>query len=111
MTMQHLPRPWMLAALTDVPVTLLARPNGKEADTDRKENAPPRPEARRRRLSARDAARQWYHAWYGEDAWGGAERWREVELDIIRDVQQTRNTYTFTDNETSIRKTYPSAQL
>ena len=33
MTMQHLPRPWMLAALTDVPVAALAR-NGKEPDTD-----------------------------------------------------------------------------
>ena len=40
MTMQHLPRPWMLAALTDVPVAVLAR-NGKEPDTDWGEHAPP----------------------------------------------------------------------
>ncbi len=80
MTMQHLPRPWMLAALTDVPVAVLAR-NGKEPDTDWGEHAPPRPEARRRRLSTRRGTRQGCHAWYGEDAWGGAERWRDVEND------------------------------
>jgi hypothetical protein len=81
MTMQHLPRPWMLAALTDVPVVALARRHGKESDTDGQEHAPPRPEARRRRLSARQGVRQWRHASYGEDAWGGAERWRDVEID------------------------------
>ena len=79
MTMQHLPRPWMLAALTDVPVTLLARHNGKDADTDW--HVPPRPESRRRRLSARHCVRHWSHAWHGADAWGGAERWRDVEVD------------------------------
>ena len=78
MTMQHLPRPWMLAALTDMPVSLLARPHGNEADTKGEENAPPRPEARRRRLSTRHGARLCHHAWYGEDAWGGTERWGEV---------------------------------
>jgi hypothetical protein len=82
MTLQHLPRPWMLAALADVPVALLARPNGQEAkDTEGQERPPPRPEARRRRLSTRHGARQWHHGWYGEDAWGGAERWRDVEID------------------------------
>jgi hypothetical protein len=80
MTMQHLPRPWMLAALTDVPVARLAQ-DGQESDTDWQEDAPPRPDARRRRLSARRGARQWCHAWCGEDAWGGAERWRDVEID------------------------------
>ena len=80
--MQNLPRPWMRAALTDVPVAVLARRHGKEADaTDRQENAPPRPEARRRPLSARRGTRQGCPAWYGEDAWGGAERWRDVEND------------------------------
>ena len=79
--MQHLPRPWMLAALADVPVMLLARQNGQDADTDLHEHAPPRQEARRRRLSTRPCARHPYHAWYGEDAWGGAERWRDVEID------------------------------
>ena len=29
MTMQHLPRPWMLAALMDVPVAVLAHWNGR----------------------------------------------------------------------------------
>ena len=79
--MQHLPRPWMLAALADVPVTLLARQNGHDADKELDEHAPPRPEARRRRLSTRPSTRHPYHAWYGEDAWGGAERWRDVEID------------------------------
>lgn len=32
MSMQHLPRPWMLAALADVPVTLLARPDASDDD-------------------------------------------------------------------------------
>ena len=35
MTMQHLPRPWMLAALTDVPVALLARQGLLVRDGDR----------------------------------------------------------------------------
>jgi hypothetical protein len=81
MTMQHLPRPWMLAALADVPVTLLARQNGEEADPDWQDHAPPRPEERRRRLGARPCARQWSDRCYGPDAWGGAERWREIEVD------------------------------
>jgi hypothetical protein len=80
MTMQHLPRPWMLAALAKVPVMLLARQNGQDADPILHEHAPPRPEARRRRLSTRACGRHRYHAWYGEDAWGGAERWRDVEI-------------------------------
>ena len=80
MTMQHLPRPWMLAALTDVPVALSTE-RGRKPHTDWDEHAPPRPEARRRRLSARRGTRQGCHAWYGEDAWGGAERWRDVEND------------------------------
>ena len=41
--------------------------------------APPRPEARRRRLSTRHGAHQWYRGWYGEDAWGGAEYWDESD--------------------------------
>ena len=81
MTIEHLPRPWMLAALADVPVTLLARPIGKDTAFDLQEHGPPRPEARRRRLSTRPCARPWCRAWLGEDAWGGAERWRDVEVD------------------------------
>lgn len=56
MTMQHLPRPWMLAALTDVPVAFLAQQNAREADADREGEPPPRAEARRRRLSTRHLA-------------------------------------------------------
>lgn len=81
MTMQHLPRPWLLAALADVPVTLLARQSGKDTDTDWQEDAPPRPEERRRRLSARPLGHRWSDRWQGEDAWGGAERWRDGEVD------------------------------
>jgi hypothetical protein len=81
MTIQHLPRPWMLAALADVPVTLLARQIGKETDANGTEQGPPRPEPRRRRLSTQPSARPWCRAWLGEDAWGGAERWRDVEVD------------------------------
>ena len=81
MTMQHLPRPWMLAALADVPVTLLARHNPNEADRHWQDRAPPRPEARRRRLSARHCARQWYHGRYREDVWCDADRWCDLEFD------------------------------
>ena len=56
MTIERLPRPWMLAALTDVPVTVLARQSGGEADADQREQALPRPEPRRRRLAARQFA-------------------------------------------------------
>ena len=78
MTMQHLPRPWMLAALTDVPVAALAR-NGRRNRTRTGASMPRPARARRRRLSARRGTRRGCHAWYGEDAWGGAERWRDVE--------------------------------
>ena len=73
--MQHLPRPWMLAALRGC-AGGGAGTGRKEPDTHWGEHGPPRPEARRRRLSARRGTRQGCHAWYGEDAWGGAERWR-----------------------------------
>jgi hypothetical protein len=76
MTMQHLPRPWMLAALMDVPVALLAR-SGQELA-----RGCPAPTGGAAPPAERTAgARQWCHAWYGEDAWGGAERWRDVEID------------------------------
>jgi hypothetical protein len=81
MTMQHLPRPWMLAALADVPVTLLARQNVRELDTAVHELAPPRPEERRRRLSTRPSARQWCHPEYGEEASGAGDRWRDAEVE------------------------------
>lgn len=80
MTLQHLPRPWMLAALADVPVSLLARHAVEDEAPEWEENAPPRPEERRQRLSAR-YGRQRCHGWYDEDAWGGVEPWRDVEVD------------------------------
>jgi hypothetical protein len=79
--MQHLPRPWMLAALTAVPVTFLARQDVKETDADGQENAPPRPEARRRRLSARHFACQCSDRRHGDDCCRGTDRWRDVEVE------------------------------
>ena len=81
MTMQNLPRPWMLAALDGCAGDAAGPAERQEAEHGPAEHAPPRPEARRRRLSARRGTRQGCHAWYGEDAWGGAERWRDVEND------------------------------
>jgi hypothetical protein len=75
MALQHLPRPWLLAALAEVPVTLLAKEDDGRAHRRRRDDVLPRPEARRRRLSARRSAGQWY----GEDCWQGAEQWQELE--------------------------------
>jgi hypothetical protein len=50
MTIENLPRPWVLAALTGLKVTeLLARPED-EGSQWRREGTSPRPPARRRRL-------------------------------------------------------------
>jgi hypothetical protein len=81
MAIQHLPRPWLLAALADVPVTMLAQHEANEADADRREHTLPRAEARRRRLSTRHSAEQWPDDWHAEDFWGGARQWREVETE------------------------------
>jgi hypothetical protein len=75
MALQHLPRPWLLAALAEVPVTRLAKEDDEPANRRRRDDVLPRPEARRRRLSARRSAGQWS----GEDCWQGAEQWQELE--------------------------------
>jgi hypothetical protein len=77
MALQHLPRPWLLAALADMPMTMLAQEDAEESDATRAEQTLPRPEARRRRLSARRPA----GPWYGEDCWQGVEHWRDLELE------------------------------
>ena len=76
MAIPNLPRPWLLAALADVPVTMLAQhdANVSDADADREHHLP-RPEARRRRLSVRQFADQRPHEVYGEDYWQGADPW------------------------------------
>ena len=79
MAIQHLPRPWLLAALADVPVTILAQHEAKEPAADRRAPRLPRAEARRRRLSARHFADQSPDEWYGEDCWRGADQWHDLE--------------------------------
>ena len=79
MAIQHLPRPWLLAALADLPVTMLAQHEAEEADADRRKHRLPRPEQRRRRLSVRNHADQWPDEALGEDCWRGADRWRDLE--------------------------------
>ena len=82
MAIQHLPRPWLLAALADVPVTMLARHEARQSDADRPEHVLPRPDARRRRLSGgRHLADQWPDERYGEDCWRGANHWQDLEIE------------------------------
>ncbi|MGH6899953.1 MAG: hypothetical protein ACREJ5_25935 [Geminicoccaceae bacterium] len=51
MAMKDLPRPWLLAALADVPVTELAL-DADASRTDEQEPSLPRADQRRRRLAA-----------------------------------------------------------
>ena len=81
MAIQHLPRPWLLAALADVPVTMLAQHEANVSDADRPEHDLPRREARRRRLSVRHFADQRTHEGYGEDYWQGADPWHDLEAE------------------------------
>ena len=81
MAIQHLPRPWLLAALADVPVTMLAQHEASEADADQGEHVLPRAEARRPRLSARPRAGRWPADWLGEDCWRGAVQWQDLETE------------------------------
>jgi hypothetical protein len=81
MAIQHLPRPWLLAALADVPLTVLTQREVDERAADRVERVLPRAEGRRRRLSARHFADQRPDVWYGEDCWEGADQWRDLEAD------------------------------
>ena len=74
MALQHLPRPWLLAALAEVPMTQLAQEDDDGASRRRRDEILPRPDPRRRRLSARRSASQ-----YGEDCWQRVEQWQEFE--------------------------------
>ena len=75
MALQDLPRPWLLAALAEVPMASWAQEDEEAGNGSRRNDALPRPQARRRRLSARRSAGQWC----GEDFWQGAEQWQELE--------------------------------
>jgi hypothetical protein len=75
MALQHLPRPWLLAALAEVPMTSWAQEGDEAGNGSRRNDVLPRPQARRRRLSVRRSAGQWC----GEDFWPGAEQWQELE--------------------------------
>ena len=79
MARQHLPRPWLLAALAEVPVAILAQQEAKEPGMETREHRLPRAEPRRRRLSARHWADQWPDEWFGEDCWRGAAQWHDLE--------------------------------
>ena len=79
MAIQHLPRPWLLAALADVPMTMGAQ--HEAGDADQGEHVRPRAEARRPRLSARPWADQWPEGWLGEDCWRGAVEWHDLEAE------------------------------
>jgi len=81
MAIQHLPRPWLLAALADVPVAMLAQHEPDEAGADRRQHIPPRAEARRRRLSTRHWAEHWPDDWHSEDCWADADQRRELEAE------------------------------
>ena len=81
MAIQHLPRPWLLAALADVPVTMLAQHEANVSDADRPEHHLPRREARRRRLSVRHLADERPHEEYGKDSWQGADPWHDLEAE------------------------------
>jgi hypothetical protein len=52
MAMKDLPRPWLLAALADVPVTELARLEVDEPRAGEQARSLPRADQRRRRLAA-----------------------------------------------------------
>ena len=55
MALQHLPRPWLLAALAEVPMTQLTQEDDDGTSMRRRDEILPRPDPRRRRLSARRA--------------------------------------------------------
>ena len=81
MAREHLPRPWLLAALADVPVTILAEQEARDPVTERREHRLLRAEPRRRRLGVRHWADQWPDEMYGEDYWQGADGWHELEAE------------------------------
>jgi hypothetical protein len=51
MTLHDLPRPWLLAALADVPVAELVRPAAEVPEDDEPARALPRADQRRQRLA------------------------------------------------------------
>ena len=51
MATKDLPRPWMLAALADVPIDELTRLDGREPHQEQRTDQLPRPDQRRRRLA------------------------------------------------------------
>jgi hypothetical protein len=51
MAMKDLPRPWLLAALTELPITELARLDPEEPRGDERDRWLPRADQRRRRLA------------------------------------------------------------
>ena len=61
------------AALAEVPMTEWAQEEEDGASRRRRDEILPRPDPRRRRLSARRPASQ-----YGEDCWQGVEQWQEL---------------------------------
>jgi hypothetical protein len=65
----------LLAALAEVPMALLAQEEDEGVNMRRRDEVLPRPEARRRRLSARQSAGQWD----GEDCWQGVDQWHDLE--------------------------------
>jgi hypothetical protein len=56
MTIDDLPRPWLLAALADVSIIELTRPRAQDAPDDERERALPRADQRRQRLAGWRAA-------------------------------------------------------
>jgi hypothetical protein len=57
MAISNLPRPWMLAALANVPVTELTRDDDAEASIEPRIGTLPRPDERRARLASWPGAR------------------------------------------------------
>ena len=64
MTIQDMPRPWLLAALADFPIAELARQDVRESHEDEHGRALPRADQRRVRLAA------WRRDRYGHAPYG-----------------------------------------
>ena len=60
MTIEDLPRPWLLAALADLSIIELTRRRAQDNPDDERERALPRADQRRRRLADWRAAGQPY---------------------------------------------------
>jgi hypothetical protein len=78
MAMKDLPRPWLLAALADVPITELARLDAdepREDEDEEEERSLPRADQRRQRLATWRSRR----ASLGHDAW-----WQQPGMECER---------------------------